>query len=167
MDFRLSDDQVALADGIRAMVAGRLGLEHLRAGEGAEVAISPGDWQLLADTGVFALTLPEPAGLGLGLADAAVVFEELGRALVPGPLVGTALAASAQLVDGAAEGTVPVGDPGRAPGRGGRAAGGVRSGERLDAAPDRPGAGAGGGPTDRRPARPAHPDVAPVRAAGR
>jgi alkylation response protein AidB-like acyl-CoA dehydrogenase len=109
MDFRLSDDQVALADGIRAMVAGRLGLEHLRAGEGAEVAISPGDWQLLADTGVFALTLPEPAGLGLGLADAAVVFEELGRALVPGPLVGTALAASAQLVDGAAEGTVQVG----------------------------------------------------------
>jgi alkylation response protein AidB-like acyl-CoA dehydrogenase len=109
MDFRLSDDQVALAEGIRAMVTGRLGLEHVRAGEGAEVAISAEDWQLLADTGVFALTLPEPAGLGLGLADAAVVFEELGRALVPGPLVGTALAAGAGLVDGAAEGRVAVG----------------------------------------------------------
>ena len=42
---------------------------------------------------MFALTLPEPAGTGLGMADAVVVFEELGRALVPGPLVGTFLAA--------------------------------------------------------------------------
>ena len=109
MDFRLSDDQVALADGIRAMVAGRLGLEHLRAGEGAEVALGAGDWQQLADTGVFALTRPGPDGLGPGLADAAVVFEELGRALVPGPLVGTFLAASAGLVDGAADGRVQVG----------------------------------------------------------
>jgi alkylation response protein AidB-like acyl-CoA dehydrogenase len=109
VDFRLSDDQVALAEGIRAMVAGRLGLEHLRAGEGAEVAISPEDWRLLADTGVFTLARPEPDGLGLGLADATVVFEELGRALVPGPLVGTYLAASAGLVEGAAEGQVQVG----------------------------------------------------------
>jgi alkylation response protein AidB-like acyl-CoA dehydrogenase len=109
VDFRLSDNQVALAEGIRAMVAGRFPLEHVRAAEGAEVAISPGDWQLLADTGVFALTLPEPAGVGLGLADAVVVFEELGRGLIPGPLVGTSLAASAQLVDGAAEGQAVVG----------------------------------------------------------
>ncbi len=53
--------------------------------------------------------MPEPAGTGLGLADAAVVFEELGRALVPGPLVGTFLAASAGVVDGAADGTAQVG----------------------------------------------------------
>ena len=54
---------------------------------------------------MFALTLPEPAGTGLGLADAVVVFEELGRALVPGPLVGTFLAAGAGLVDGRGRGT--------------------------------------------------------------
>ncbi len=45
--------------------------------------------------------------MGLGLTEAAVVFEELGRALVPGPLVATHLAAG--LVDGAAEGTTVVG----------------------------------------------------------
>jgi alkylation response protein AidB-like acyl-CoA dehydrogenase len=90
-------------------VAGRFPLEHVRAREGSEVAISPEDWQLLAEVGVFSLTLPEPAGVGLGLADAAVVFEELGRALIPGPLVGTFLAASAQLVQGAAEGQAQVG----------------------------------------------------------
>lgn len=55
------------------------------------------------------MTLPEPSGTGLALADAAVVFEELGRGLVPGPLVGTFLAASADIVDGAAEGRTQVG----------------------------------------------------------
>ena len=76
----------------------------------------------LGETGVFALTLPEPEGIGLGLADAAVVFEELGRALVPGPLVGTFLAAAHGLVPGAAEGRAQVGraDGGRpGPGPGG------------------------------------------------
>jgi len=109
MDFRLSDNQVDLAEGIRSLVAGRLPLEHVRACEGADVAISLEDWRSLAEVGVFALTLPEPEGVGLGLADATVVFEELGRALIPGPLVGTYLAASAQLVDGAADGQAQVG----------------------------------------------------------
>jgi len=109
MDFRISEDQTALAEGVRSLLAGRLGLEHFRANEGAEVAISAEDWALLAETGVFSLTRPEPDGAGLDLADAVVVFEELGRALVPGPLVGTFLAARAQLLDGAAEGRVRVG----------------------------------------------------------
>ena len=34
MDFRVGDDQRELAEGIRAMVAGRLPLEHVRAREG-------------------------------------------------------------------------------------------------------------------------------------
>lgn len=109
MDFRVDDGQRELAEGIRTMLAGRLPLEHLRAREGDERVISEADWQALGETGVFALTLPEPAGTGLGLADAVVVFEELGRALVPGPLVGTFLAARAELVEGAAEGRVQVG----------------------------------------------------------
>jgi alkylation response protein AidB-like acyl-CoA dehydrogenase len=109
MDFRVGDDQRQLAEGIRALVAGRMPLERVRAREGAECVAEAADWSALGETGVFSLTLPEPAGTGLGLADASVVFEELGRALVPGPLVGTFLAAVAGAVDGAAEGTVQVG----------------------------------------------------------
>jgi alkylation response protein AidB-like acyl-CoA dehydrogenase len=57
--------------------------------------------------GVFGLTLPETGGgMGLGLADAVIVFEELGRALVPGPLVATFLAAG--LVAGAEDGGAVV-----------------------------------------------------------
>ncbi|HEX3796546.1 MAG TPA: acyl-CoA dehydrogenase family protein [Acidimicrobiales bacterium] len=109
MDFRISADQRQLADGIRAMVQGRLPLDRLRAHEGAATVIGADEWAALGETGVFSLTLPEPDGIGLGMADAVVVFEELGRALVPGPLVGTFLAASAGLVEGAADGLVQVG----------------------------------------------------------
>ena len=109
MDFRRSDNQIALAEGIRSMLEGRLDLDHLREHEGADVAISAADWQLLGETGVFSLTLPEPEGIGLGLADAVVVFEELGAGLVPGPLVGTFLAASVSAVQGAALGEAKVG----------------------------------------------------------
>jgi alkylation response protein AidB-like acyl-CoA dehydrogenase len=109
MDFRVGDDQRELAEGIRSMVTGRLPLDRLRARENDARAIGEDDWAALGETGVFALTLPEPAGTGLALAEAVVVFEELGRALVPGPLVGTFLAARADLVEGAAEGRAQVG----------------------------------------------------------
>jgi alkylation response protein AidB-like acyl-CoA dehydrogenase len=104
MDFRVDEAERELADGIRAMLAARLPLERIRAHEGAERTIGADDWAALGETGVFALTLPEPGGTGLGLAEAAIVFEELGRTLVPGPLVGTFLAASMELVPGAADG---------------------------------------------------------------
>jgi alkylation response protein AidB-like acyl-CoA dehydrogenase len=64
-------------------------------------------WRDLAELGVFTLRTPEPEGSGLGVAEAALAFEELGRALLPGPMVGTHLAAG--VVDGAAEGTAVVG----------------------------------------------------------
>ena len=65
-------------------------------------------WRELGDAGVFHLCLAEEAGgVGLGLAEAALVFEELGRSLVPGPLVASHLAAG--LVDGADDGSVVVG----------------------------------------------------------
>jgi alkylation response protein AidB-like acyl-CoA dehydrogenase len=109
MDFRVDDPQRELAEGIRTMLARRLPLGRIRAHEGDERVLGAEDWMALGETGVFALTLPEPAGTGLGLADAVVVFEELGRALVPGPLVGTFLAATRDLVPGASEGRAVVG----------------------------------------------------------
>src|SRR4051812_28433258 len=88
MDFLPTDDQRALQDGVRDLLARRLPSERLFEG------YDDGLWRELDQTGVFGLRQPEPAGgLGLGLAEAALVFEELGRALVPGPLVASHLAA--------------------------------------------------------------------------
>ena len=59
-------------------------------------------WKLLCEqVGAAALVVPEElGGAGGELADAAVVLEELGRALVPTPLLGTTLAELALLSAG-------------------------------------------------------------------
>jgi alkylation response protein AidB-like acyl-CoA dehydrogenase len=47
-------------------------------------------WKHMVDLGWTALTVPEAAGgLGLGAVELAVVVEELGRAIAPGPFVAT------------------------------------------------------------------------------
>jgi len=109
VDFELNSDQIALADGIRRLCDGRFPLERLRIAEGSASAIDDRAWQELADAGVFSLRAVGDEGLGLGMAEAAVVFEELGRALVPGPLVASHVAATLGLVDGAATGKAVVG----------------------------------------------------------
>lgn len=106
MDFELSDDERSLAEAVRRLCAGRFSMERLRAGEGRR-SLERGDWKALAEAGVFSLRLPEAdGGAGLGTAHAAVVFEELGRALVPGPLAASHVAAV--VVKGAGSGEVPV-----------------------------------------------------------
>jgi alkylation response protein AidB-like acyl-CoA dehydrogenase len=108
MDFELTEFQTDLAQGVRRLCEGRFPLETLRAAEGAEQVVDRKGWRELGDAGVFNLCLSESeGGVGLGLPEAVLVFEELGRALVPGPLVATHLAAG--LVDGAADGSAVVG----------------------------------------------------------
>lgn len=108
MHFDLTDDQRELAHAVRSLLEGRFPLEFVRQHEGERRTYDGVRWCELGDAGVFSMTLPEEkGGVGLGLADAVVVYEELGRALVPGPLVATALAAG--VVEGAAEGIASVG----------------------------------------------------------
>ncbi|MER5952018.1 acyl-CoA dehydrogenase family protein [Streptomyces sp. NPDC001904] len=113
MHFQLSEDQRALRDGMRALLAGRFGREKLRASVDAAATAPVLDrelWRELGAAGLFGLCLPEESGgVGLGLADAVLVFEECGRALVPGPLVATFLAAGE--VPGAASGEAVVTAP--------------------------------------------------------
>ena len=108
MDFELTEFQTDLAEGVRRLCQGQFALEQLRTVELADQVVDRKGWQTLGEAGVFNLCLAEEAGgVGLGLAEAALVFEELGRALVPGPLVASHLAAG--LIDGADDGSVVVG----------------------------------------------------------
>ena len=107
MDFRVNEDQQALQEGIRSFCEGRVTVDHLReleksAGYDAEL------WNEVAEMGVFSLRLPEAdGGVGLGNTEAVLVFEELGKAVVPGPILWTHLAAG--LVEGAETGATVVG----------------------------------------------------------
>ena len=79
---------------MRAFLDGRFPLDVVRDIEHAGARLDRERWHELGETGVFSLRLPEAdGGLGLGVSEAVLVFEELGRALVPGPLVATQLAA--------------------------------------------------------------------------
>ena len=107
MDFELSEADEALQEGIRRLCAGRFDIETIRGLEPV-AGVDRDRWRALADTGVFSLRQSEAdGGVGLGMTEAVLVFEELGRALVPGPLVGTHLAAG--VIGGAGNGTVVVG----------------------------------------------------------
>lgn len=89
MDFRLSDDQLALAQNVRDFLAKAHGPETLRALDAGRVPQVPAS---LVDMGLPGLLVPEAhGGLGLTRLDAAVVAVELGRANVSEPFVEAAL----------------------------------------------------------------------------
>ncbi|MEU9961388.1 acyl-CoA dehydrogenase family protein [Streptomyces sp. NPDC050982] len=102
MDFQLTDDQRALRAGVRELLDRRFGRERLRATVDAP-GLDRALWRELGEAGFFALRLPESeGGVGLGLPEAVLAFEEAGRVLLTGPLVATHLAAGE--VPGAATG---------------------------------------------------------------
>lgn len=133
MDFELSEDEGALARALRSICANRFPLESLRSRELQPDTVDRESWRELAEAGVFSLrTSEDGGGLGLGAAAVSVVFEELGRALVPGPLVASELAASIIGMTGGTEGNagppLPAGGPLPV---GGPLAGQVRAGVAL------------------------------------
>lgn len=102
MDFWPTDEQNELAEGVRAFLNDRYPSEHLQAVEETDAVIDLIRWRELAEMGVFAMR-----SQGFGAREATLIYEELGRALVPGPLVATQIADG--LVDGSASGERRVG----------------------------------------------------------
>ncbi|MFJ4683902.1 acyl-CoA dehydrogenase family protein [Streptomyces sp. NPDC088789] len=106
MRFQPTENQSALRNGVRGLLERRFGRDALWAAV-ASGRLDRELWRALGDAGFFALRLPESdGGVGLGLPEAVLAFEEAGRALLPGPLIATHLAAGT--VPGAAEGAAVV-----------------------------------------------------------
>jgi alkylation response protein AidB-like acyl-CoA dehydrogenase len=87
VDFSLTDEQQELKAEARRWLDARYPADEW----------NEGDWSELAELGWLGVSVPEEAGgAGLGFVEEAMLFEELGRALYPGPYfatVGLALAA--------------------------------------------------------------------------
>jgi alkylation response protein AidB-like acyl-CoA dehydrogenase len=87
LEFTTEQDE--LRDGVRAMLARECPMSLVR--EVVEKGTTPDAlWSQMVELGWPALTVPERAGgLGMGTVELAVVVEELGRVLAPGPFVPT------------------------------------------------------------------------------
>jgi len=133
MHFALDEDQKALQDAVRSYLRDRFDLEKVRAvyddpeGDGDPAEL----WSAVSEQGWLAVLVPEEHdGVGLGLVAASVISRALGAGTVPGPWLGTVLAAEAvrlagsdaqkaswlpRLAAGEAKGAVALLKPGSSP----------------------------------------------------
>jgi alkylation response protein AidB-like acyl-CoA dehydrogenase len=95
----LSDERELLRETVAALVAKHASPAAVREAMNSERGYDESLWRLLCEqVGAAALVVPEEyGGAGGNLGDAAVVVEELGKGLVPSPLLGTTLAELALL----------------------------------------------------------------------
>lgn len=89
-----------LRDSVAALAERMPGPDSVRAKRGKGADIDPALWKAMAEAGWTALMLPEElGGLGLGLAEQAVLSEALGRHLLSEPISGGAVLVSSLLAD--------------------------------------------------------------------
>ena len=95
----MTEERELLRETVAALVDKHASPAAVREAMASERGYDESLWKLLCEqVGAAALVVPEElGGAGGELADAAVVLEELGKALVPTPLLGTTLAELALL----------------------------------------------------------------------
>ncbi len=95
----MTDEREMLRDTVAALVTKHASPAAVRAAMESDRGYDEALWRLLCEqVGAAALVIPEGlGGAGGELADAATVLRELGRSLVPSPLLGTTLAELALL----------------------------------------------------------------------
>lgn len=95
MSIGISDEHVELASSLRKWAADLKGRELARDAEEDGAATFGSAWAALCEMGVPTIGLPEAAGGGGGtMLDVAVALEACAHELVPGPLLGPAVAAA-------------------------------------------------------------------------
>jgi len=98
MDFTFTDEQEQLRREARTFLADRYPFERVAELADSDEGWDSGSWKELAELGWIGVSVPEEAGgAGLGFLEEAVLFEELGRALYPGPYFSTVALALPEL----------------------------------------------------------------------
>ena len=93
MDFTFSDEQEALRASVRRVMTERYPIERV-AGIADGEGFDRSEWSLAAGAGWLDISVPErDGGAGLGFVEEAIVAEELGRALYPGPFLASVVMA--------------------------------------------------------------------------
>ena len=100
MDLGLDEAQQMLKSSARTFLEAECPEEFVRAMENDERGFTLELWQKLAAQGWLGLTFPEEyGGAGLGYVELAVLLEEMGRSLLPGPYFSTVVMAGPAIMD--------------------------------------------------------------------
>lgn len=96
MNFGFTAEQELLAGAVQRFLREDSPMAEVRRAARTEHGYSERVWRALAELGWTGLLVPEThGGSGLGFVDAVVLFEQLGRGLLPAPLAATVLASAA------------------------------------------------------------------------
>lgn len=88
MRFSFTDDQRLFAEGLRDLLSNECPASHVRETWDDGTGHSPGLWRKLGEMGVLSILVPEEhGGMGASPVDSVLLFQELGRAAVPGPVL--------------------------------------------------------------------------------
>jgi alkylation response protein AidB-like acyl-CoA dehydrogenase len=102
--FDLNDEQQQIKSTAREFLASRYKPERIRELSETETGFEQSDWQEMVELGWPGLALPEEhGGQGLGIVELATVFEEMGYALAPSPLLSNTVAGLALALCGSDE----------------------------------------------------------------
>ena len=101
MDLSLTQDQEMLKNAAREFIQRECPKEVLLELDGAETGQAPELWDKVARMGWPGIVVPqEYGGAGASLTDAGVLFQELGRGPVPGPLFSSSVLGAMAVLDG-------------------------------------------------------------------
>jgi alkylation response protein AidB-like acyl-CoA dehydrogenase len=101
MDFSFTAEQQALKAQARAWLAEHYPPDRVAKLADSDAGWDPQSWQQLAQLGWLGVSVPESeGGAGLGFVEEALLCEELGYALYPGPFLATVALASPRLDGG-------------------------------------------------------------------
>ncbi|HUJ74768.1 MAG TPA: acyl-CoA dehydrogenase family protein [bacterium] len=101
MNFALSDEQQMLQNMANEFVKRESSLKRIRALRDDPTGYSPALWNKMAELGWLGIQLPESlGGLGQGMVETVVVMEELGRGLMPEPVLSSVLMGGQAILHG-------------------------------------------------------------------
>ena len=104
MDFRYSEEQLALQETLQRFISRDYGFERRRALAGSSLGFSAEAWRRYAELGLLALPFPEAfGGLGGNGVDTMAVMEQVGQGLLLEPYLSTVVLCGGLIRDAASE----------------------------------------------------------------
>ncbi len=104
MDLDFTEEQDMLRNSARDFLSTECDKQKVREIEESEEGYSPDIWNKMAELGWQGLMIPEEYdGMGMGLMDLLVIFEEIGRNILPSPFLATVALGAPPIVEAGPE----------------------------------------------------------------